>query len=422
MIKLTEIPQKAEIKEYESTRQSVISKYKNTDGILEVLEFGLIPYPGISDMDFLVVTKDNTEITMPSLKMFTTRERYLMSHMHFIISESIVPFLRDFDPWLIKIDPLIQGDSSPFSIKNVEPRSAEDRFALSLEHIISGWLLSDISLAAEISITGEFPVRTFLEGAKGTEYCFRDLHNGGFSPDPSDPNTPFFTNLRKSWFTLSDKERIDQCTTAATMLIQSMKSLTEITKKCLAKKSKILDITPLPAKEQWQKSLLQKFPNSFINRYTDTITVIYQQNRNQIECFRKEHTSKLSGAKISHMILALPLELSATQNMYLKGDGIVSEQYANTCCTDLTTLPFLQHEAIKTRVLHVNQAAAKSRQVIGGKQPIASMYGAELTDRDKKSGNIRSILGGIYDRSLQKKTRYLLVRNIQKKCTQSICF
>ncbi len=70
-VQLTELPRRLTQDDYNATRAMLIERYRATPGVFALLEFGTIPYPGISDMDFFAVVEPGTTVVLPHFSSYT---------------------------------------------------------------------------------------------------------------------------------------------------------------------------------------------------------------------------------------------------------------------------------------------------------------------------------------------------------------
>ncbi len=395
-LNLTDLPRSVPISLYDETREEVRRKYRETPGVVEVLEFGLIPLPGISDMDFFVLTEPGSTVAFPRTGTYTPEQKWAMLHMHFAVSRNAFEDLRCFDPWLMQIVPLLHSDSR-FAMENVRQLDEEARHALSYDHVMVSWLLAATEAVAQITATREVHVREFLEMIKGTEYCHRELKRATATSTEALPYTTAFMNLRKEWFTIPDADRgiriseaFDQYKETTKILLQTLTAqLNHIA-------THVLPVT-LPPRTLRHRKLLKKYTGSLIVQTADS-TYVYQKGRTESEITYESWKSPLSSRRYGHGTYVFPLSLAATQNAYLMSEGVLSDQYRRCSATDLQELPVLDHPALHHRCHVMNNQVHDTLHVTGSKQPILT-YGAELPFH-AKGGTLRGQLGGMYDRMM----------------------
>ena len=83
-----DLPVKYSEADYDEARVEIINQVRNTPGLIALFEFGYIPYPGISDMDFWAVFSDDAEkIYLPSRPELSEKTKYLMKHQIMLVTE-----------------------------------------------------------------------------------------------------------------------------------------------------------------------------------------------------------------------------------------------------------------------------------------------------------------------------------------------
>ncbi|KKS46501.1 MAG: hypothetical protein UV10_C0002G0039, partial [Candidatus Azambacteria bacterium GW2011_GWA1_42_19] len=86
--------------DYDEARVEIINQIRNTLGLVALFEYGYIPYPGISDMDFWAVFSDDAEkMGLPARPALSPKTRYLMSHQITLFTEKHYRKMLYFDPW-----------------------------------------------------------------------------------------------------------------------------------------------------------------------------------------------------------------------------------------------------------------------------------------------------------------------------------
>lgn len=397
LVHLTDLPHPTDMAVYEAARANIKDKFGSIPGVIEVLEFGMIPLPGISDMDFYVVVEPGKTVTFPGLKTYPDDQRYAMSHLQFHLSPTVFPNLRCFDPWIIHATPLVNRDPT-YRLDNVPPLSEEDRHYLSFDFIFASWIFTYLGAIAEIEGEGDVPCREFMEVAKGTEYCFRELKRAGVMGDATDPNISI-KQLRTDWFRIPDSERssrVEKCVgefkSAVSLMIRTLSAALK------ARATPLPTPSSLRPRNDYQQNLLKHYPQSLILDLGSEI-FIFQAGVTAPIVRTETWKSLLTSRMYRQNTYVLPLELSATQNLFLKNTGDVSKQYQRSCYTDLSSLPLVEHPAIQKRVEMIDLNFADTAHSIGGKPPTLT-YGAmtDVTRELHRKGNLRARLGGMYDR------------------------
>lgn len=395
MLTLTDLPRPFPLPLYDATREEVRRRYRSVPGVIEVLEWGLIPNPGISDMDFSVLVEPGAPVAFPQTKTYTEDERWAMMHLHFVVSGNLFTEFRCIDPWLMQnIIPLLHPHGN-YVAGNIRELGEEERHILSYDHIVTAWIFGAAELIAQANATGEIACRNFLENIKGTDYCHRELKRAGATNLPALPYGEEFAQLRKEWFALTEldqQQRIarafQQYTESISIIIHTLtEHLTRICQRALP--------VSLPPRTTRQHALLKKYPGSLIV-HMGNATLVYQKDRTESELLYESWKSPLHAKRYGHGTYVFPLALAATQNIHLMNEGPLSKQYRQCAATDLREVPVLDHSALHHCCSIMNQQVRDTLRVAGSKQPIIT-YGAELR-QGTRGGTLRAQLGGMYDR------------------------
>lgn len=389
---------------YEKTRQHLTDAYAKTPNVVDLFEFGTIPLPGISDMDFHVIVRKDVSTSFPRMNDFAPDERYAMLHKQFVLTEEAFANLHLVDPWLIKGTSLLGKVTTP-----QRTLSEEEHHELSLYYILLNWLLPYLHVIGQIECNQELPVRETLEIIKGTAYPYREFNRMGVTHDAADPSAAFFTELRTQWFTLNPEEQRRRIEEAFRRFSKSIGTLLMIAEGELQKRMQTME-TPSHTKSRFHKKLLRRFPCSVILDTGDDI-FIYQQDRTSIELFYEIFRSPLSSSKPERGIYLLPFHLCSIQNAHLLEDGPVSNWYKTCFATDLPSIPMYRHPAIDHLIDVMNKNVSDTTMVHGAKQPFTT-FGMPSP---LPSSALRARLGSCYDTILSFATRTPLGRLFRDK-------
>lgn len=198
--------------DYEEARNEIVNHIRGTPGLVALFEYGYIPYPGISDMDFWGVFSDNAEkLDLPSHSELLKKTRHLMSHRIIVIPEKHYRKMLYFDPWTPIRWPnghrlLYQSEDAKrnLNFENINFTKGEKDVlnALCIEE-------SMVSLNTILPIYArkELPVRHVLETIKGCVYISSEVEsltgrkiNSDFSKN--------FQDLRLNWFKLDPEQAV----------------------------------------------------------------------------------------------------------------------------------------------------------------------------------------------------------------------
>ncbi len=198
--------------DYDEARVEIINQIRNTLGLVALFEYGYIPYPGISDMDFWAVFSDDAEkMGLPARPALSPKTRYLMSHQITLFTEKHYRKMLYFDPWTTNIWPngqrlLYKQDGIERDVNFENIKFAKDVLdVLSLVRVEED--LTAISPTILLYAKKELPVRHILETIKTYVYIIREVNNitdrkinSTFPEDLQD--------LRANWFKIDERQAV----------------------------------------------------------------------------------------------------------------------------------------------------------------------------------------------------------------------
>lgn len=393
-MKLIDLPRQVPLSLYDETREEIRRRYRSLPGVIEVLEWGLIPIPGISDMDVSVLVEPGATVAFPQMKTYTDDQRWAMMHLHFVVSGDVFTEFRCIDPWLMQnIIPLLHPEGK-YTAGNIRELGEEERHVLSYDHIVVAWLFGAVELIAQTRATGKIACRNFLEVIKGTDYCHRELRRAGATLDPALPYGEAFASLRKEWFDIAEGDRQALIARALGQYEETIAILLRTTARQLDRIATRMPVA-LPPHTTRQSALLKRYPGSLVVQM-GSATLVYQKDRTESELLYESWTSPLHARHYGRGTYVLPLQLAATQNAYLMSEGLLADQYRRCAATDLDAVPVLDHPALRHSCAVLNKQVSGTLCITGSKQPIVT-YGAELW-HGSRGGALRAQLGGMYDR------------------------
>lgn len=196
--------------DYDEARAEIINQVRNTPGLVALFEYGWIPYPGISDMDFWAVFSDDVEkMGLPLRPALSEKTKYLMSHQITLFAEKHYRKMLYFDPWTTYIWP--NGQRLLYKKESVERDvnfenikfTKDERNVLSLARVEED--LAAINPAISLYAKKELPARHILEVIKTCVYIIEEINliadrkiNSTFPEE--------LQNLRASWFKLDRRQ------------------------------------------------------------------------------------------------------------------------------------------------------------------------------------------------------------------------
>lgn len=410
-MKFTDMPRSIGEEVYQQTRDEIVRRYQDLPGLTALVEWGTIPYPGISDMDFYVVIKPGAKLTLPALKEYTDDQRYAMMHKHFVVSEGVFPLLHYSDPWIVHMDPLL-GDEDTYGVPE-KPFGEDAHIALSLRFILENCIFSFPKTI--VDGIGDIPVevREFFERNKYVEYHERELKRAKLlGEDETDPSIPLYRSLRSEWFTWDEQTQKAKVEQAFAAWRVSLKRIYSVLSTHLSTAAEDVPTpTTLRNASGYTRKLLRKYPKSLVLDL-GTEVYVFQKDRIDIEFYYDEYRVPILGTKTHRIVHLFPLSLSAITNNHLFHDSAISQQYTRHCSTDLESIPVYQHAALQTFLDLIKQNVEETRYCNRGKQPFID-YGLRLKSDSKAP--LRARLGGFYDRSVQRVSRSHLSFLLRRK-------
>lgn len=210
--RVLDLPVKYSMAEYDEAREEIVAKVKDSPGLIALFEIGLIPAPGISDMDFWAVFDNNAEsMCLPSRPTISKKTRHLMMHKLFVATEKHYRKMLYFDPWTIYAWPDghrllwqradIKRDLN-FEKIDFTPEQKKDLSAVYIEGLLET-IYSNIPFYAK----KEIHVRETFETIKDCVYIAGQINaitGGNLTSDFSEK----FKYLQSNWFEINQEEAV----------------------------------------------------------------------------------------------------------------------------------------------------------------------------------------------------------------------
>jgi len=175
--------------DYNKSINKVVDYLSGFNVIKSIYQIGSISNPGISDIDLVVVFKDNTRFTINPASIFDKKDRYLFTHQLFGITERQLIRLGDFYSQF-NFKYLYGEDELLYNPKKDIPNEINQQVAL--EYIIKNYL----SLSKQV-LLNIIKLRAFLLEAKALTFDLKmiNINDGNFKEIINE-----VLDLRKSWF------------------------------------------------------------------------------------------------------------------------------------------------------------------------------------------------------------------------------
>ncbi|MBI3336873.1 hypothetical protein HYZ98_04925 [Candidatus Peregrinibacteria bacterium] len=388
-VTLVGLPRQIPMSVYEETIEAVRERYQHIPGVTDVIEYGTIPHPGISDTDFIVVIEPGAEVDIPSLKTYTKDQQYVMGSIPFIISAETLPQLRLIDPFLVNFTPLL--GRTPYTLKSFHPLSEEELRFFSLEFSFLSWILPWFEFFARVECLQELPCRYFLESIKQSPRAFRELHRAGLIDAPIDPNADLYQALTNEWFEIDERDRSRRVMDVLKKNLASTKQYISILRKGLQQRTLIY-------KTDERHTIKRTTHKNAICYDFGSEAYIFQKGREHIEVdFTRTH-SPFNAQTYQRALVFLPFECSAILNRLLFESGHFPDFIRRHTSTDLAEIPVFTHPTLEKKTQLINQTLEDLKNVRGGKF-LGQTYGCRI-HAQPTGGSLRARLGGAYDRSI----------------------
>ncbi len=334
-MELTSLPRLIPISVYDAARHAIIEKHKDISDVLGLLEFGTIPLPGISDVDFFIIVEPDRPISLPHFREYSEDQQYAMNSLQCVITPDTYKYLTHYDPWFVEVKTRFDttGEFANFK-KQTFPSPAYA--ALSLHFLFEKLVYGCLPFIADVRSTEKIQVRRFFEEAKQTKYFLRECDKVGVA-HADDPDVGAADSIAREWFTMPETDRKPRVTAAYDAFERSMISIASALNTFLptASSSRSIQLAP----KTWiQREWLRRYPQSLIV-HTPGRVFVYQQDCTNITL--ETETVKLpSVAPFPITTIVMPLSFAALATQHLFSSGGLSEYYRSCSCTDLSAVLF----------------------------------------------------------------------------------
>jgi|GEM_PF-1620575 len=364
LVKLTGLPRQISASVYDEVRETVKQKYSNIPGVKAVVETGRVLLPGISDIDFLVITEANAAVDIPRFNTYSDDHQYAMSHKHFVVSEDAYKKFQCIDPWIRGVTPILGGDE--YSLPPT-PFDEEGRRALSLFFLGIAGSFGFFKIVAHAKCAKQIDCRSFLEAIKYIGNYEREMRNAGLIEinESLDSKIPLYAQIREQWFTLSEDKREQMLTEALDGIELTLAKIIKLVNNDLKKTTDRFPSNSL------RKPKNSRYPHSLVIDTGDE-TIVFQEGREDVEVkceIYRPLLTHLYAGYFERMTYLFPLELSALITPYFEQEGPLSEKLMESSVTDLNELPILRNQGLIDRAQMTNQNLIETSKVSAVKQP-----------------------------------------------------
>ena len=150
---------------YDEAINIISSNLIQIEGVKAIYQFGNITTPGISDIDLLVVVKNNIKIEQNGFENYPSKLKYLFTHGIMALCEDHFAKNHYYSIW--SDYHLINGTEKTF--KHILERSGEDEILLKKQIALEFILMNYIDIKIQLEY-GVIKLRSLLQHIKGIKY------------------------------------------------------------------------------------------------------------------------------------------------------------------------------------------------------------------------------------------------------------
>ncbi|MFH1780843.1 MAG: hypothetical protein ABH841_02475 [Candidatus Nealsonbacteria bacterium] len=369
--RIFDLPVKYATADYDEARIEIVNKISQIPGIIALFEWGYIPVPGISDMDFRAVFADDAPyMYVPRKPALSEKTKYLMEHNVFIISEKHYRKVLYFDPWTTNIWPnghrLLwqkEGIGRDLNFEKINfPQ--DEKNILSMGRIEEA--LEGVFSLIPFYIKKELSVRSVFEVLKDCVYMIREIN--AITDRKIDPSfSQDFQNLRLNWFKLGQKEGVKKL---IEIFHRGMLVSFEISFSLgdwLSKHARLMPQNDLSIKKtDWPNCsyLDKKARNIYLSTFgekrvfTDSVKTPQQALKLSLDSFRKFK---------DFYIIFQPFNRASMLLGLVREQGLLSDHLRKDIWTNQCEVPVLESEAFRKKNRMINEITElyDKKQIIG---------------------------------------------------------
>jgi hypothetical protein len=369
--------------DYNDARFEIIQQAKKTPELAALFEYGYIPVPGISDMDFWAVfPNDAKSMYISTSPALSEKTKYLMKHQITLITEKHYKKLLFFDPWTTNVWP--NGHKLLYKRDDIERGlnfqklefTKEELEVLSLTRVEE--VLRSIHSAVSFYAKKELPIRDLFETLKSCTYVLREVNN-----ITSQKINPSFSEdlqeLMKNWFEIEQKEAIRKFVNIFHEgLLVSFKcsfALADWAKRhCKSENLNEIGVrkTGFLNKPSLDKGAQNVYVNTFGGRqvYSDVIKTPEQALEVSINSYKRAKINLGRRSKvIDFYIIFQPLGAAATHLGLVSENGLLSDSLKKNTFSNMEQAPVFRHKIFQEKVKMINEITEiyNEKQGVGGK-------------------------------------------------------
>jgi hypothetical protein len=141
-----DIPRFVPSEAYHQAIEKMVSRLKDTRGVISVYQVGGTSTPGISDIDLFVVFEEGIKITENPLRDLPATDQYLFTHNLFGVSESAVSKIEQYT-FFGKYNLLLGKELNPLAVTIDSSKEKIIKRQLALEYLMKAFITSTLEHA-----------------------------------------------------------------------------------------------------------------------------------------------------------------------------------------------------------------------------------------------------------------------------------
>ncbi len=367
--------------DYDEARVEIINQARNTPGLVALLEYGYIPYPGISDMDIWAVFCDDAEkMYLPLKPELSEKTKYLMSHHITLITEKHYRKMLYFDPWTMNVWPnghrLLYKNSDiekDVNFENIKfDKNEQDILSLTNAERFLALMISTLPFY----INKELPVRHVLEELKTIIYITREINNitnRKISPAFSEN----IKDLMSNWFKIDREQAVRKLIKlfyeGLLMVFEIAFSLGDWARQ-YSQLERIEELGIRKTNFLNHSSLDKKAKNIYLNTFgdgqifTDFVNTPLQALELSINSYQKFEIKLGQRSKtVDSFVFFMPYEAAAMFMGFVSVKGLLSDNLKKDTFSNLDEVPVFRPRVFQEKIKMINEITEiyNKKQVAG---------------------------------------------------------
>ena len=205
-LEFVDFPHQVSINEYDRNEQEFVNYFQCNPAVAAVYKIGSVSNPGISDLDLILVLKENGVFERGDYEFLTKADDYIFAHRPFVIPETLFPYIHYFFyPSNLRN---LTGESCTFS----RPVSSTERNQLAWLICAEAALSRLCDIVYQATCKSSISIRKMLLKLNSIKHNINLLQNVDERTviTESDGFINQISELRKSWFSLHKEEQVKE--------------------------------------------------------------------------------------------------------------------------------------------------------------------------------------------------------------------